>query len=66
MKTDARYEGYLQTGRGCPFDCAYCAQASITNRKARFFPVDTVLAELDELLGYWSVTSSTSTTTPST
>jgi radical SAM superfamily enzyme YgiQ (UPF0313 family) len=34
-------------------NCAYCAQAVITQRKARFYPVDTVLAELDELLNYW-------------
>lgn len=46
-----RYEGYLQTGRGCPFDCAFCAQAAITGRVARNIPVDNVLADLDELLG---------------
>ena len=45
-----RYEGYLQTGRGCPFDCAFCAQAAITGRVARNIPVEHVLTDLHELL----------------
>lgn len=46
-----RYEGYLQTGRGCPFDCAFCAQAAITGRSARNIPVEAIRRDLDELLG---------------
>lgn len=48
--TQGRYEGYLQTGRGCPFDCAFCAQSAITQRQIRYLPIPTVLQDLDDLL----------------
>jgi len=53
LKGGFQYEGYLQTGRGCPFDCAFCAQDTITNRSVRFYTVEQVLADLDNLLNYW-------------
>ncbi len=42
-------EGYLQTGRGCPYDCAFCAQAAITGRRARYFPDQTLIDDITEL-----------------
>ena len=45
-----RYEGYLQTGRGCPFDCAFCAQAAITGRAVRYLSDEHLHTELDVLL----------------
>jgi len=52
-RSKTRYEGYLQTGRGCAFDCAFCAQKVVTQRKTRYYPIPWVLQQLDELLGKW-------------
>ena len=37
---------YIETARGCPFQCAYCLSAG---EKLRFFPLDAVKAQLDAL-----------------
>src|SRR4030043_1024499 len=42
--------GYVMTGRGCPFNCAFCASPKIWQRKVRFRSVDNVMAELEELV----------------
>ncbi|SNB47642.1 radical SAM protein [Geobacter sp. DSM 9736] len=39
----------LQTTRGCPFDCEFCSVTAFYGRKYRERPVDSVLAELQEL-----------------
>jgi radical SAM superfamily enzyme YgiQ (UPF0313 family) len=44
--------GYVSTGRGCPFGCAYCASPLIWERKARFRSVENILEELKTLRGY--------------
>jgi radical SAM superfamily enzyme YgiQ (UPF0313 family) len=36
----------LLTGRGCPFDCAYCASRNIWGRKARLRSVPSIIQEL--------------------
>jgi len=38
--------GYLITGRGCPFSCAYCASPRIWQRIVRFRSVQNVIEEL--------------------
>ncbi len=53
VTTGVKYEGYLQTGRGCPFDCAFCAQAAITGRLVRFLSDDHLHRELDTLLKHY-------------
>lgn len=47
------YEGYLQTGRGCPGRCRYCAHCAVTMGKVRFYPIERVAAEIDELVDRW-------------
>jgi len=37
---------YIETARGCPFQCAYCLSAG---EKVRFFPLDAVKSQLDAL-----------------
>lgn len=39
---------YYESSRGCPFSCTYCL--SSLDRSVRFRDLDTVLAELDELV----------------
>ncbi|MCX5871946.1 MAG: radical SAM protein [Deltaproteobacteria bacterium] len=42
-----RYYGeVLMTGRGCPFNCAYCASRNIWGRKTRLRSVDSIIEEL--------------------
>ena len=39
----------LLTGRGCPFDCAYCASRNIWGRKVRMRSVGSIIEELEIL-----------------
>ncbi len=41
--------GIVQTSRGCPYDCEYCAAITYLGRKVRRKPIDTVVAELEQL-----------------
>lgn len=47
--TKNNMEGDIQTSRGCPFNCAFCAQASMTQRKVRFKSAKRVLEEIEHL-----------------
>jgi len=39
----------ILTGRGCPFNCAYCASRNIWGRKVRLRSVPSIIAELKRL-----------------
>jgi anaerobic magnesium-protoporphyrin IX monomethyl ester cyclase len=39
--------GHVITGRGCPFNCAYCASPKLCHRIARFRSVPNVIEELE-------------------
>ncbi len=39
---------YLESGRGCPYNCSYCT-ASLDN-KVRFFPLKNVMSIVDQLM----------------
>ncbi len=39
----------LITGRGCPFNCAYCASRTLWGRQVRLRSVESILAELKSL-----------------
>ncbi len=39
----------LMTGRGCPFDCAYCASRNIWGRRVRLRSVDSIIGELRQI-----------------
>lgn len=47
---DFKYEGSMITGRGCPYNCAFCGQRAITQGNVRFNPVQTVIKEVRELI----------------
>ncbi len=37
----------VETNRGCPYTCAFCAQGLASRHKVKYFPLERVLAELD-------------------
>lgn len=39
----------IMTGRGCPFDCTFCASPMITQRKMRYFTVDFIMDQMQFL-----------------
>ncbi|HBG47435.1 MAG TPA: hypothetical protein DDW94_10685 [Deltaproteobacteria bacterium] len=39
--------GAIITGRGCPFQCSYCASPELSNKKTRYRSVENVLSELE-------------------
>ena len=41
--------GYIITGRGCPFSCAYCASPQFWHRTVRFRSVSNVIKEIEYL-----------------
>lgn len=43
--------GLVETGRGCPFPCEFCAIQTFFERSYRARPVDQVMAELSRLRG---------------
>jgi radical SAM superfamily enzyme YgiQ (UPF0313 family) len=46
-----RYElGFVASSRGCPYNCMFCSQRSISGRKYRFFPSEVVVESLDQLI----------------
>ena len=40
----------LQASRGCPYDCGYCYNSVVNERRWRPFPIDHVLANLELLV----------------
>lgn len=46
-----RYElGFVASSRGCPYNCLFCSQRSISGRKFRFFPSEVVIQDIEELI----------------
>lgn len=42
--------GFIASSRGCPYNCIFCSQRSISGRKYRFFPSQVVINSIDELI----------------
>ena len=43
----------VQTTRGCPWDCHFCAASKLYGPRYRLKPVDRVLAEIDQVRRLW-------------
>jgi radical SAM superfamily enzyme YgiQ (UPF0313 family) len=43
----------VQTTRGCPWDCDFCAASKLYGPRYRMKPVDLVLAEIDAVAALW-------------
>ncbi|MFH1359725.1 MAG: radical SAM protein [Candidatus Omnitrophota bacterium] len=42
--------GFVASSRGCPFNCIFCSQRSISGRQYRFFPADVVVHSMEEII----------------
>lgn len=49
--------GFLSSSRGCPFECIFCSQRSITGRTFRFLPTDKTIETLDILINKYNQNS---------
>lgn len=45
--------GYVQANRGCPYNCSFCGQMLITERKVREYSLDTIM----EYMWWWYETA---------
>lgn len=46
-----RYElGFINSSRGCFYDCIFCSQRSISGRRYRFFPKEIVIQDIEEIV----------------
>ncbi len=45
--------GFLTTSRGCPYECIFCSQRSITGKSYRYSPVEIVVETLDLLINHY-------------
>ena len=43
----------VQTSRGCPFQCEFCASSILLTRRYKQKPIDKVLAEIDRIRALW-------------
>ncbi len=47
----AGYElGFIASSRGCPYNCIFCSQRSISGKQYRFFPSEVVIEYIEELV----------------
>lgn len=42
--------GFIASSRGCPYDCIFCSQRSISGRQYRYVPTQVVIDEIDLLV----------------
>src|SRR6185503_5922873 len=43
----------VQTSRGCPFQCEFCASSILLTRRYKQKPIARVLAEIDRIRALW-------------
>jgi radical SAM superfamily enzyme YgiQ (UPF0313 family) len=54
MLDPSRYNRLIvQTSRGCPFRCEFCASSILLTRRYKQKPIDKVLAEIDRIRTLW-------------
>jgi len=47
----------IETNRGCPFTCTFCAQGLVSQHKVKLFDINRVLDELDYIAGHVNKTN---------
>lgn len=48
--------GFIASSRGCPYNCIFCSQRSISGQKFRYLPDEVVINELDLLINKYRQT----------
>ena len=56
-ETEGMDYGYIITGRGCPFECTYCASKKIWNKQTRFRSEQNVMDEIKYVYGTFGTRS---------
>lgn len=46
-------EANIITSRGCPYNCSFCSQQAITQRKVRYYSIDRIIEEVKHLRDYY-------------
>lgn len=56
---DTRYVdyGYIMTGRGCPYECTFCASKKLWDRKFRYHSAERVIKEIQHVQHTFGTTS---------
>lgn len=55
-KLDNTEYGYIITGRGCPFECIFCASKKIWGRKVRYRSVENIIKEIEYIQRLYKTT----------
>ena len=48
--------GFIASSRGCPYDCIFCSQRTISGQKFRYVPEEIVISEIDLLVNKYNQT----------
>lgn len=48
--------GFIASSRGCPYDCIFCSQRTISGQKFRYVPEEVVIGEIDQLINKYQQT----------
>jgi|GEM_PF-2428685 len=50
---------FFLSSRGCPFDCVFCGSISIWQRKLRFYEIDIIIKQIENLINNFRMDSTT-------
>jgi len=48
--------GFIMSSRGCPYDCIFCSQRSISGRNYRYVPTEVVITQIETLIKKYNQT----------
>lgn len=53
VRLDISREITMHTSRGCPFNCVFCANASVHGKKVRYMSVEKIIAEIERMISQY-------------
>ncbi|GEM_PF-1467208 len=55
LRLDRKFTMPMNSSRGCPFNCTFCANAKLTDRRVRFRAVEAVVDEMESIVRDYGV-----------